>query len=75
MTKALGYAAKHSFSRLKPLEFDRPEPNANEVQIDVLYCGVCTPTSTRSRTTGATRSTRAFPGTRSSAALPKRARR
>ena len=41
MTKALGYAAKHSFSRLKPLEFERPAPKANEVQIDVLYCGVC----------------------------------
>ena len=39
--KALGYAAKHSYSRLKPLEFDRAEPRENEVQIDVLYCGVC----------------------------------
>ena len=41
MIKALGYAAKHSFSRLKPLEFERAAPAADEVQIDILYCGVC----------------------------------
>lgn len=41
MIKALGYAAKHSFSRLKPLEFERDEPGASDVQIDILYCGVC----------------------------------
>ncbi len=41
MIKALGYAAKHSFSRLKPLAFERTEAGPSEVQIDVLYCGVC----------------------------------
>ena len=41
MTKAIGYAANHSFSRLKPLEFDRAEPKANEVDIEVMFCGVC----------------------------------
>jgi uncharacterized zinc-type alcohol dehydrogenase-like protein len=41
MIKALGYAAKHSFSRLKPLEFEREEAKAGEVQIDILFCGVC----------------------------------
>lgn len=41
MIKALGYAAKHSFSRLKPLAFEREEPKAGEVQIEVLFCGVC----------------------------------
>jgi uncharacterized zinc-type alcohol dehydrogenase-like protein len=39
--KALGYAAQHSFSRLKPMKFERAEARANDVQIDVLYCGVC----------------------------------
>ena len=39
--KALGYAAKHSFSRLKPLEIERAEAGPDEVQIDVLFCGVC----------------------------------
>ena len=41
MTKAIGYAAKHSYSRLKPLAFERQDPKPNEVEIDILYCGVC----------------------------------
>ena len=41
MIKALGYAAKHSHSGLKPLEFEREEAKANEIEIEVLYCGVC----------------------------------
>ena len=41
MLKALGYAANHSYSRLKPLAFERAEAGPNEVQIEVLYCGVC----------------------------------
>jgi uncharacterized zinc-type alcohol dehydrogenase-like protein len=41
MAKILGYAAKHSFSRLKPLEFERGEPQPGEVEIEILYCGVC----------------------------------
>ncbi|WP_375392354.1 NAD(P)-dependent alcohol dehydrogenase [uncultured Sphingomonas sp.] len=39
--KALGYAANHSFTKLKPLAFERAEPAADEVRIDILYCGVC----------------------------------
>jgi uncharacterized zinc-type alcohol dehydrogenase-like protein len=39
--KVTGYAAKHSFSRLRPHEFEREEAGANEVEIDVQYCGVC----------------------------------
>lgn len=41
MIKALGYAAKHSFSRLRPFEFERQEAGPNEIEIDVQYCGVC----------------------------------
>jgi uncharacterized zinc-type alcohol dehydrogenase-like protein len=41
MIKATGYAAKHSFNDLKRLEFEREDPKANEVEIEVLYCGVC----------------------------------
>jgi alcohol dehydrogenase (NADP+) len=41
MIKAIGYAAQNSTAPLKPLEFDRQEPTANDVQIDILYCGVC----------------------------------
>lgn len=41
MIKAIGYAAKHSFSRLKLFEFERREADAHEVEIAILYCGVC----------------------------------
>ena len=41
MIKTLGYAANHSFSSLKPLEFERDEPRPNELQLEVLFCGVC----------------------------------
>ena len=41
MIKVTGYAAKHSFSRLKKYEFERAAAKAHEVEIDVLFCGVC----------------------------------
>lgn len=41
MPKALGYAAKHPFSRLKPFEFDRHEAGPDEIEIEILCCGVC----------------------------------
>ncbi|WP_217430959.1 NAD(P)-dependent alcohol dehydrogenase [Sphingomonas bacterium] len=41
MIKAMGYATSHSFSRLRPIEFEREEAGADEVEIDILYCGVC----------------------------------
>jgi uncharacterized zinc-type alcohol dehydrogenase-like protein len=41
MIKVTGYAAKHSYSRLKKYEFERDDVKAHEVEIDVLYCGVC----------------------------------
>ncbi|MBV8853529.1 MAG: NAD(P)-dependent alcohol dehydrogenase [Sinobacteraceae bacterium] len=41
MIKALGYAARHSFSSLRPFEFERQEAGPFEVEIEVLYCGVC----------------------------------
>ena len=41
MTKAIGYAAQHSYSRLKPLEFERDAPRANQIEIAVMFCGVC----------------------------------
>lgn len=41
MIKVTGYAAKHSFSRLKPLEIERDEAGPQEVEIEVLFCGIC----------------------------------
>ena len=39
--KTLGYAAQTPTSPLAPYEFERREPNAGDVAIDILYCGVC----------------------------------
>ena len=41
MSQAIGYATNHSFTSLKPLTFERDEPRANEVEIGILFCGVC----------------------------------
>ena len=41
MIKVKAYAAKHSFSRLKPYQFEREEAATSEVEIEVLFCGVC----------------------------------
>ncbi len=41
MTKVLGYAAKHSFSSLRPMELERRDLDANDVDIQILFCGVC----------------------------------
>lgn len=41
MTKTVGYAAKHSFSKLKPITIDRAPAGPGEIEIDVLFCGVC----------------------------------
>lgn len=37
----VGYAAKHSFSHLKRFEFERAAAKPNEIEIEVMYCGVC----------------------------------
>jgi uncharacterized zinc-type alcohol dehydrogenase-like protein len=39
--KAVGYAANHSFSHLKRIEFERQSAGPHEIEIEVLYCGVC----------------------------------
>ena len=39
--KARGLAAKHSFSNLKPVQFERSAAQGTEVEIEVLFCGVC----------------------------------
>jgi uncharacterized zinc-type alcohol dehydrogenase-like protein len=41
MISAKGYATKHSYTKLKPYSFEREEPGAHDVEIDVLFCGVC----------------------------------
>ena len=41
MPSTTGYAAKHSFSRLKPIEFDRQPAAKGEIEVEILFCGVC----------------------------------
>lgn len=37
----LGYAAKSAQDALAPYRFMRRDPRANDVEIEILYCGVC----------------------------------
>ena len=39
--KAVGYAARSKRAKLKPVEFERAEPGPRDVQLEILYCGVC----------------------------------
>src|SRR5471032_401686 len=41
MAKTYSYAAQGSKDSRKPFTFERRAPGADDVQIDILYCGVC----------------------------------
>jgi uncharacterized zinc-type alcohol dehydrogenase-like protein len=41
MSKTNGYAAHGATTPLEAFSFDRREPLAGDVEIDILYCGVC----------------------------------
>ena len=41
MQKTQGYAAHNHTSPLAPFNFERRDPLPNDVQIEILYCGVC----------------------------------
>ncbi len=41
MLKTFGYAAHDPKTPLAPFNFERREPRANDIQIEILYCGVC----------------------------------
>jgi uncharacterized zinc-type alcohol dehydrogenase-like protein len=41
MTKTKAYAAHDALSPLVPWSFDRRDPGPKDVQLDILYCGVC----------------------------------
>ncbi|WP_342377472.1 NAD(P)-dependent alcohol dehydrogenase [Myxococcus stipitatus] len=41
MIPARGYAAPDARSPLAPFQFERREPGPNDVQLDVLFCGIC----------------------------------
>ncbi len=41
MIKTFGYAAQSATAPLDPFAFERREPGPGDVQIEILYCGVC----------------------------------
>jgi alcohol dehydrogenase (NADP+) len=41
MIPVKGYAAQNASNPLGPFNFDRREPASHDVQIEILYCGVC----------------------------------
>jgi alcohol dehydrogenase (NADP+) len=41
MISTRGYAAHSGKDDLKPFSFERRDPGPDDVQIDILYCGVC----------------------------------
>lgn len=41
MIKSTGYAAQSADSGLAPFNFERRDPGAHDVQIEILFCGVC----------------------------------
>jgi len=41
MSTARGYAAQSATSPLTPFQFERREPGPRDVQLEVLFCGIC----------------------------------
>ena len=41
MIKAFGYAAQSATTPLAPFSFERRDPGPRDVQIEILFCGVC----------------------------------
>jgi uncharacterized zinc-type alcohol dehydrogenase-like protein len=41
MIKTRGYAAQNATSALAPFNFERRNPGPQDVQIEILYCGIC----------------------------------
>ncbi|HEY8605848.1 MAG TPA: NAD(P)-dependent alcohol dehydrogenase [Noviherbaspirillum sp.] len=41
MLLSLGYGATGATTPLQPIRFERRDPGPHDVQIDILYCGVC----------------------------------
>lgn len=70
-----GYAAQSASAPLTAHRFERRAPRADDLVIDILYCGVCHSTSIRRATNGTTACTRWCRATRSSAGSPASARR
>ena len=53
MYTAIGYAAQSATTPLAPMKFERRSPRADDVAIEILYCGVCHSDIHRHATNGA----------------------
>ena len=60
--KVPAYAAPTAGAPLGPFTVERRDLRPDDVQIEILYCGSATPTSTRPATSGAARPSRWCPG-------------
>ncbi len=40
MIPVIGYAAKYSFTRLKPFRFERESAGLEQVKVAALFCGI-----------------------------------
>ena len=41
MSKAAAYAAFDRTSQFRPFNLDRREPGPQDIQCDILFCGIC----------------------------------
>jgi alcohol dehydrogenase (NADP+) len=41
MSQTLGYATQGATTPLQPFNFDRRQPGPHDIQLDILFCGVC----------------------------------
>ena len=65
-----GYAARDTGGHLSPFSFERRDLREDDVQIDILYCGVCH-SDLHQATIGAGAITRWYPAMKSSAVCAK----
>jgi hypothetical protein len=60
MFQCTGFATQNANEPLAPLSFNCRDLGPQDVQIEILYCGVAIPTFIRHATNGITQSTLAF---------------
>ena len=67
MFRCTGFATRNANEPLAAFSFNRRDPGPKDVQIEILYCGVCHSDLHQTATNGVTRSILAFRGMKWSA--------
>jgi len=62
MFQCTGFATRNAKEPLAVFSFNRRDPGPKDIQIEILYCGVCHSDLHQAPTNGITRSTLAFRG-------------